>query len=132
MTATPINTSQQEDSWVYGNARLINLSGQLLGAHIAHAGLIMFWAGSVTLLEVTQLIPNVPIYEQNLLLIANLARLGWGIDAGGEVVSTYPYFVIGLLHLISSAVLGAGGLFHVFRGAAVLKDGDGRAPQVSL
>ena len=130
MTATtPTSTIQPEDSWLSGNARLIDLSGQLLGAHIAHAGLIMFWAGSITLLEVSGFTPGVPMYDQNLLLIPNLARLGWGIGAGGEVVNTYPYFVIGILHLISSAVLGAGGLFHVFRGAAVLKDGEGRAPK---
>ena len=29
-------------AWYVGNARLINLSGRLLGAHIAHAGLIVF------------------------------------------------------------------------------------------
>jgi hypothetical protein len=33
-------------AWWAGNARLINLSGALLGAHVAHSGMMVFWTGS--------------------------------------------------------------------------------------
>ncbi|NJR66985.1 MAG: chlorophyll a/b binding light-harvesting protein [Leptolyngbyaceae cyanobacterium CRU_2_3] len=114
-------------SWLVGNARLTHLSGQLLGAHIAHAGLIMFWAGATATSEALRFDPNIAMPEQNLTLIPHLAALGWGVGKGGLVVDSYPYFVIGILHLVASAVLGAGGLFHVFRGAAVLQEGGSRA-----
>jgi photosystem II CP43 chlorophyll apoprotein len=114
-------------SWLVGNARLTDLSGQLLGAHIAHAGLIMFWAGAIATSEALRFSPHIPMPDQNLTLIPHLAALGWGVGKGGVVVDPYPYFVIGILHLAASAVLGAGGLFHVFRGAVVLKEGGKRA-----
>ncbi|MEL6225069.1 MAG: chlorophyll a/b binding light-harvesting protein [Cyanobacteria bacterium J06627_8] len=128
MTASILSTESQDYPWWAGNARLIDMSGRLLGAHVAHAGLIMFWAGSITLLELTRFDIGFSMPEQHLLLLPNLARLGWGIGAGGTVLDTYPFFVIAMLHLVASAVLGAGGLFHVLRGPAVLKQGDGRSP----
>jgi len=116
-----------------GNARFMDASGLLLGAHVAHAGLIMLWAGAMTLFEVSRLDPTQPLYTQNLILLPHLATLGLGVGAGGEIVDIYPYYLIGMLHLISAAVLGAGGIYHAVLGPEVLdekgfgydwKDGD--------
>lgn len=113
--------SQGGFAWWSGNARLINLSGRLLGAHVAHAGLIVFWAGAMTLFEVAHFVPDKPMYEQGLILMPHLASLGWGVGPGGEIVNTFPYFVVGVLHLVSSAVLGVGGIYHAVRGPETLE-----------
>jgi photosystem II CP43 chlorophyll apoprotein len=107
-------------AWWSGNARLINLSGKLLGAHVAHAGLIVFWA--MNLFEVAHFIPEKPMYEQGLILLPHLATLGYGVGPGGEVVDTFPYFVSGVIHLISSAVLGFGGVYHSLIGPETLEE----------
>ena len=62
-------------AWWSGNARLINLSGKLLGAHVAHAGLIVFWAGAMNLFEVAHFVPEKPMYEQGLILLHTLQHL---------------------------------------------------------
>jgi photosystem II CP43 chlorophyll apoprotein len=54
-------------AWWAGNARLLNLSGKLLGAHVAHAGLIVFWAGAMNLFEVAHFVPEKPMYEQGFI-----------------------------------------------------------------
>ncbi|MEG4073354.1 hypothetical protein QUA30_11730 [Microcoleus sp. Pol14C2] len=107
--------------WWAGNARLINLSGRLLGTHLAHAGLIVFCAGAYTLFELSRFNPELPMYEQGLILLPNLARLGLGGGAGAKIVDTDSYFAVRAIHLISSAFLGFGDIFHSLKGQATLE-----------
>ncbi len=103
-------------AWWAGNARFINSSGRFLGAHVAHAGLIAFWAGAMLLFEVAHYNPEKPMYEQGLILMPHVATLGFGVGHGGEVVNIFPFFAIAVIHLIGSAVLGLGGIYHSLRG----------------
>jgi photosystem II CP43 chlorophyll apoprotein len=109
-------------SWWAGNFRFVNLSGKLLGAHVAHAGLIVLWAGAMTLFELSRFNPNSPMYGQGLILLPHLATLGLGGGANGQIISPDVYFEIGILHLISSAVLGAGGIYHAVLGPEKLDE----------
>jgi len=107
--------------WWARNARLTNLHGRLLGSHVAHAGLIVLWAGAYILFELGRFKPELPMYEQGLILLPNLARLGLGVGAAGKIVDTYPYFAVSAIHLISSAFLGFSGIFHSLKGSATLE-----------
>mmetsp|Transcript_37718 Transcript_37718/g.85077 ORF Transcript_37718/g.85077 Transcript_37718/m.85077 type:complete len:464 (-) Transcript_37718:15-1406(-) len=109
-------------SWWSGNARFIELSGKFLGAHVAHAALIMFWSGSMALFELSHFVPEKPLYEQGFILLPHLATLAFSVGPGGEITDVYSYFVIGVLHLISSGVLGLGGIYHAIFGPERLEE----------
>jgi photosystem II CP43 chlorophyll apoprotein len=119
MTSTAVNPPQLAPWWA-GNARLVNLSGRLLGAHVAHAGLIVLWAGAMTIFEISHFDISQPMFQQGLILLPHLATLGLGVGTNGQIIDTEIYFAIGAVHLVSSAVLGAGGIYHSLRGEAVL------------
>ncbi|MGG6270089.1 photosystem II reaction center protein CP43 [Leptolyngbya sp. AN03gr2] len=107
-------------AWWAGNARFINLSGRFLGAHVAHAGLVAFWAGGMLLFEVAHFDINRPMYEQGTILMPHVATLGIGVGQGGQVTDIFPFFAIAVAHLIGSAVLGIGGIYHAIKGPAKL------------
>ena len=114
--------ARSQYSWWSGNGRFIDLSGKFLGAHVAHSGLIMFWSGSMTIFEVSHYIKEKPLYEQGFILIPHLATLAYGIGPGGEILSTYQFFIIGVLHLVSSGILALGGLYHSIYGPEKLEE----------
>ena len=62
------------------------------------------------------------IIQARFILLPHLTALAFGVGPGGQVVDIYSFFVVGVLHLLSSAVLGLGGLYHSIFGSERLED----------
>ena len=104
-----------------GNARLTNLSGQLLGAHVAHAGLMVFWAGAMVLFETSHLRTDQPLYEQGCILIPHLTSLGFSghilispFGGDGWIVRVDNLEDVVGGHIYVAILCVFGGLWHIF------------------
>jgi len=101
--------------WYAGNSGLPSRSGKFIAAHVCHAGLMCFWAGAFSLFELARYDTTLPMGTQNLICLPHLAGLGIGGIENGVITEPYAITVVAILHLIVSAVYGAGGLLHSLR-----------------
>lgn len=122
LTAGTASLSGYEAEWWAGNVRNTDFSGTLLGAHLCHAALMSCVPGAFIIQEAARFQPGIPLSEQGMVFMPHLAGLGIAVGSGGEILSTYPYFVIGVLHFFVAAFCCAGGLFHTIAGEAKLGD----------
>ncbi|MGD1857225.1 MAG: chlorophyll a/b binding light-harvesting protein [Leptolyngbyaceae cyanobacterium] len=119
--------NQESYSWWAGNARFIDLSNTFIVAHVAQAALIMLWAGAFTLYELAAYSASEPLYGQGLILLPHLATQGWGVGPGGDIVDTYVWFEIGVIHIVAAVVLAGGAYFHRSKLPASLMAAPGNA-----
>ncbi|NJN39043.1 MAG: chlorophyll a/b binding light-harvesting protein [Acaryochloridaceae cyanobacterium CSU_3_4] len=118
-----------EYKWWAGNSRYTDYSAQFLAAHIGQIASMCFFAGSFTLFEISRYNPDLPVYAQNFVCLPQLAREGFGVGSGGVIVDTYPYFAVGMIHLVAAAIFASGALFHILTGPKSLADSDSAANQ---
>ena len=89
------------------------ISGKFLGAHLVHTALILVWAGTMSLFELSHFIPENLYMSKVFILLPHLATLGGNL---------YSHFIISILHLISAGILALGGIYHAIIGAERLEE----------
>jgi photosystem II CP43 chlorophyll apoprotein len=76
----------------------------------------------MSLFELSHYVKEKPLYEQGFILLPHLATLSFGVGPGGEVIDLYSFFLVSVLHIISSGVLALGGLYHSIFGPERLEE----------
>lgn len=83
---------------------------------------MIFWSGSMAFFEFSHFLREKPFYEQGFILLPHLATLAFSIGPGGERTEISSSFVTSALHLISSAILALGGIYHAIFGPERLEE----------
>ena len=76
----------------------------------------------MTLFEASHFLIEKPFYEDGNILLPHLATLAFSLAPAGEVTDTYSYFLVGVFHLLSSAILALGGIYHAIFGPERLEE----------
>ena len=76
------------------------------------------------LFEAAHYVSEKSIYEQGFILLSHMAN-SLSLLVLVQVVKytqTYPFFIIGVLHIIVSGILGLGGIYHFIFGPERLEE----------
>jgi hypothetical protein len=127
--AIELGLSGSKYSWWQGNARFVGFSGKFLGAHVAHAALIVWWAGATALFELSHFVPEKPFFDQGLILYPHVAVLARCAASSPSALSFHVFLAGALLvghwwHAgrgRSSVLRGERGLSRVFEPALFLR-----------
>ena len=87
-----------------------------------HTALIIFWSASMALFELSHFVLEKPLYEEGFILLPHLATLAFSIGVSAQITHIYSYFVTSAGHLISSGILGVGGIYHATGGPERLEE----------
>ena len=76
----------------------------------------------MALFELSHFVLEKPLYEEGFILLPHLATLAFSIGVSAQIVHIYSYFVTSAGHLISSGILGVGGIYHAISGPERLEE----------
>ena len=77
----------------------------------------------MALFELSHFVLEKPLYEEGFIVVPHLATLAFSIgELSAQITDIYSYFVTSAGHLISSGILGVGGIYHGIGGPERLEE----------
>ena len=76
----------------------------------------------MALFELSHFVLEKPLYEEGFILLPHLATLAFSSGVSPVTTNIYSYFVTSAGHLISSGILGVGGIYHAISGPERLEE----------